>query len=221
MVGSIGTQNHTTFSNPHYPSPRLAASFLNNVNTGTATTQSPMGAKSIASGVAPGLMNYPATTTTLKRRSIDYLGSSPNSYPKKPKLSGGESHSIKGDAPIFMERLSSMSGFRMPKSWGLNGAGGLATGAEEGSSSKKKTPDKTALRLLPKHGIFPMPALHEAKKCTRFSLDKFNKLWDETDADIRAEVFARRLERTNMSLPPSNYWSSPTSGSGSRRHPHF
>jgi hypothetical protein len=164
-----------------FPSQRLPVSFTNHSRL---LPQRPSDAHSIL-GMTSGVkrMADPAQSASKRRKEESIQGS------------------ITKDNPVLMERLSSMSGFRMPK-WG--GAGGKQVQRLSGDGNSAK-------RLLPKHGAFPMPGVTETNVGSkwRYSLDKFAKLWNETDQDIRTEVLARRLERTNVSIPPRNYRQNP------------
>lgn len=157
-----------------FPIHRLPASFTTTASTG-AIPQSPQITASSISGMTGGA-------------GVKRLGELEDSISKRRKVTSIQ------DNPLLLERLSSMSGFRMPK-W--NG-GKQPVHSGDGDVTKI---------LLPKHGAFPMPAIVERStepRC-RYSFDKFSKLWKETDEDIRAEVLARRLEQTKVPIPPRNY----------------
>jgi len=145
------------------------------------------------------------TTMGDKRRIGDNRAepTSPSSKRRK-KVSTIGSNTAKDIAPTpaFIDRrLASLSNaVRMPNK------------RDSGPQPEQLDPlhqDDLIKRLLPKHGAFPMPNVRDISSesgiSSRYSLNKFSKLWDETDEETRREVLARRLEQTSVPIPPRNY----------------
>jgi hypothetical protein len=155
-----------------FPPQRLQLPFNNN---------STLASLSILSDMAVGDLKKRAASDDF-RNAIDAKRRkllSPASSPATPK-----------ETPIMMQRLSSMSGgFPMPK-WAK-------------SQSKQGTAaSASGSNILPRHGAFPMPPLCDggANKLSNISLRSYRQLWEDTDADLREEVLARRLERPSKGI---------------------
>ena len=109
---------------------------------------------------------------------------------KRQKLSPSPPNVLQ-DNPKLLERLTSLSGgFPGPK-WG---ATKKSTDSETLSSAQEK---KASQR-----GAFPLPSLGDGrtKDMAKISLKSYQELWKDTDIDLREEVLARKLERSNCRI---------------------
>lgn len=188
-----------------FPAQRLPVSFANpGLAFPSASTSDPYG----------NILGMSMSSSGVKRLSDPLESSSSKRW--KEMTTTTMTPPLAGMATAMMDTTTTTmnpmltGGFRTPRWDGFMGlGGGLQQPIQHYLPSTGISSTKSALisRLRPKHGAFPMPGLSEASIASkqRYSLDRFEELWNSTDEDIRMEVLARRLERTDHPIPPRNY----------------